>query len=172
MTDDRTPDDHGVHGPRAAVFELAAWWGLMVGIWVLTLSSVSVAELAIAAACALPCAVAVWGSRRAAGGRWWPRLRWIAWPAPVAAAVWADTGRVMVVAVKALLGMEQPTGELRRVQLPAEGGARASARHAIGGIVLSSTPGTFVMDEDTDTSTLVVHSIVSGPPSVEEVIAS
>lgn len=172
MADDPSPNDNRLPALATAAFEVVLWWGLMVGIWVLTLSSVPFEELVIAVAGALPCAVAVRSSRRAAGGQWRPHLSWVTWVAPVAVAVWADTGRLMAVAVKAVLGLEQPTGELSRVQLPAEGGARASARHAIGAIFLSSTPGTFVMDEDPDTSMLVVHSIVSGPPSVEEVIAS
>lgn len=172
MADDPSPSDNHLPTLVTAAFEVVVWWGLMLGIWVLTLSSVPLEELIVAVAASLPCAVAVCASRRAAGGRWRPHLGWVTWLAPVVAAVWADLGRVMVVAVKAMLGLEQPAGELRSVQLPAEGGARASARHAIGAIFLSSTPGTFVMDEDPDTSTLVVHSIVSGPPSVEEVIAS
>lgn len=43
---------------------IAAWWALLVGVWLITLSSITESELIVAVVSALPCAVAA-----RAGGR-------------------------------------------------------------------------------------------------------
>ncbi|MEV8565516.1 hypothetical protein AB0436_07985 [Streptomyces sp. NPDC051322] len=150
--------------------EILWWWGVAVAIWLATLSSVTLWECVVAAACGLPCAVAARAGRRAVGGAWAPRLRWAAWALPWAGAVVADTARVLLVPLRRR-DRSRPLGELREIELP-KGESRevAAARVALATMALSATPGSFVVDHDAEEHTLVVHSLVEGHPRMEEVV--
>lgn len=150
--------------------ELLWWWGAAVGIWLLTLSSVGTAELVVAAACGLPCAVAARAGRAAVRGCWTPRVRWAWWLAPLVVAIVADSARALVVAVRRLRGTEQ-RGELRELRLPAgEPDPVAAARRALATLTVTSTPGTLVVDTDPDRCLLVTHSLIPGPSLIEKVV--
>src|SRR4051794_1105451 len=100
------------------LLEALFWEAAGVGTWLLTLSSVSAAELVVAALATAPCAAVAVAARRAVGGSWSPRPRWTAWLVPLPVAVLADTGRVLGRAAAVLAGRRIPDGELREVQLP------------------------------------------------------
>ncbi len=154
----------------ARAVELLWWWGAAVGIWLLTLSSVGTAELVVAAACGLPCAVAARAGRAAVRGCWTPRARWAWWPAPLAASIVADSARALLVAVRRIGGTEQ-RGGLREVRLPAgEPEPVAAARRALATLAVTSTPGTLVVDTDPDRCLLVTHSLLPGPSRIEKAV--
>jgi multisubunit Na+/H+ antiporter MnhE subunit len=151
-----------------AALEIAWWWGAAIGIWLLTLSSVTTPDLVVATACGLPCALAARAGRRAMGGCWRPRLRWLAWLASLAPAIPADQVRLWRAAARRLAGGEEP-GELREIPLAAgEPAAVASAHRAAAIITVSSTPGTYAVDADPEEDKLVIHSLASGWPHLEE----
>jgi multisubunit Na+/H+ antiporter MnhE subunit len=154
----------------SAVAEVLWWWSAAVAIWVLTLSSVPAQELITAAICGLPCALAARAGRKAVGGRWRPRPRWTAWLLPLVVAVPADAVRLLVLTVRRLITREVP-GELQEIQMPAgEPPDVAAARHAIAVLTISATPGTFVADSDPEEDKIVIHTLVSGPPRLQEVV--
>lgn len=154
----------------ARLVEVVWWWGVAVGVWVLTLSSATLPELVVAAGCGLPCAVAARAGRLTVGGGWRPRWRWLAWLVPLPVAVVADAVRVLAAAVRHL-GSDRPAGELREIALPAgEPDQVAAARQALMTLTLSSTPGTFVVDADPKAGRLVVHSLTEGRPRMEDVV--
>jgi multisubunit Na+/H+ antiporter MnhE subunit len=160
--------------PRAktasAAAEIVWWWGAAVAIWTLTLSSVPPQELIAAAVCGLPCALAARAGRKAVGGRWRPRPRWTAWLLPLLIAVPADAVRLLAVTARQLVTRPAP-GELRTIKLPAgEAPDVAAARHALATATVSATPGTFVADSNPEEDTIVVHTLVSGPPQLAEVV--
>lgn len=98
--------------------EVASWWVVCVGLWLLTLSSISTSEVVVATAAGLPCAVLAVLARRAVEGSWPPRPAWACWLLPLPVAVVADSVRVLGLAAGVLVGRRIPEGEVRRVRLP------------------------------------------------------
>lgn len=155
----------------SAAAEVLWWWGASVAIWTLTLSSVPAQELIAAACCGLPSAVLARAGRKAVGGRWRPRPRWTAWLLPLLVAVPADAVRLLAVTVRQFVARSADPGELRKIEMPAgEEPEVAAARYAMAVLTVSATPGTFVADSDPEEDTIVVHTLVSGPPRLEEVV--
>jgi multisubunit Na+/H+ antiporter MnhE subunit len=153
------------------VAELLCWWAASLGLWLLTLSSVSPSELAVAIVCGLPCALAARAGRRATGGAWLPRPVWLGWLAVLPASVVADSARLAALLPRAARGRAHP-GRLRGIQLPrAEPGPVRRARHALGTLALSASPAAIVVDSDPENGTLLVHSFRSGRPHLDRVVA-
>lgn len=153
-----------------AAAELLWWWGACVGIWLLTLSSVTVPELTVATACGLPCALAARAARRAVGGAWLPRPGWVAWLVLLPGAVVADTGRLAAVLPRAARRRLDP-GRLRDIPLPgSEPDPVAAAHRALASLVVSASPGTVVVDSDPEEGRLMVHSFRSGWPWLDRVV--
>lgn len=154
---------------RLAV-EVLFWWAACVGVWLLTLSSVSLSEGLIATGCALPCAVLGVAGRRAVDGSWAPSPRWVRWLLVLPVSVVADGLRVLGHALAALAG-RVPTGEIRTVRLHKDRpAARWRARQAVATAVVSAAPGTVVVDVDDDSGDMVLHALGSGRPALEEVV--
>ena len=153
--------------------EVAVWWALLCGLWLITLSSLSTGEELVAAGCALVAAVAAAGARRAMEGAWRPTVRWVAWAGPVLVAIPVDTVRVLGLAARRVIRPHTAVGdEVVRVRLPhRERTAVGAARGALGTFAVSVTPGTVVVDWDQDRGELVVHRLVRGSPSLEQVVA-
>ncbi|HWG01995.1 MAG TPA: hypothetical protein VG164_09135 [Trebonia sp.] len=152
-----------------AALEVVWWWAAAVAVWTLTLSSVPDQELVAAAACGLPCGIAARAGRKAVAGSWRPRPGWAAWLLPLLAAVPVDTVRLLLLTMRQLRRWNAE-GELTRVRLPAEPPDVVAARHAAAVLVVSATPGTFVVDSDLEEGTLVIHNLVSGWPQLEQVV--
>ena len=156
------------------VIEVLVWWCLLIGVWVLTLSSVSTSDMAAAAGSALLCAIAAVAGREAVGGHWRPSRDSLRWFLRLPAVVLVDTARILGVAARQLAAPpgEDP-GELRRVDLTADAsGPQRAGRQATATLAVSLTPGTYVADVDEENSALVVHSLVSGPPSMETAVSA
>jgi multisubunit Na+/H+ antiporter MnhE subunit len=151
--------------------EVLVWTAACVGIWLLTLSSVSRSELLVALACALPCALLAAAGRRAVQGSWAPRPSWLRWLLPLPLAVAGDTARVLGRAVAALAG-RRPIGAVRSVALRRDRpAARWRARQAVAAALVSATPGTVVVDVDGDTGRMALHALGAGRPAMEEVVS-
>ncbi len=151
--------------------EVLVWWSLLVGVWVLTLSSVATSEMLAATGSALLCAIAGVAAREAAGGAWRPAPSWAAWFVRLPVVVVSDTVRVLLRAVRLASGAEAEgdPGDLHTLAIPGgETGDRYAARQAISTIAVSLTPGTYVADVDEGHAVLLVHGLVSGGPSMEE----
>jgi hypothetical protein len=143
---------------RAA--EIVVWWPVLTGFYIATLGVATPSEVLVAAGVGLVCAALAVVARRAAGARWSADPRWAAWLVPLVGAVGADTVR--------LLGRRRPRGGRIR-QIPAPTGEpppRAAFRRAWGTVVLSSSPGSVVLDWPPD-GPLTVHELGAGPPRLE-----
>ena len=153
--------------------ETLLWWGLLFGVWVVTLSAASTVELAVGAASALPCALAAVGARQAIGSSWRPSIGWVRWLGWTALAIPADTVRVLAVAAnQAARRRRDERGSYERVQLEADDRPSVGrARQAIATMVVTGTPASYVTDVDVERAELVVHRLVSGPPSIEKVVS-
>jgi multisubunit Na+/H+ antiporter MnhE subunit len=149
------------------VLEVAFWWAVGIGLWLLTLSSVSTQELVAAVVTGLPCAVMAVLARRAVRGPLRPRPAWLRWSLPVPVAVLTDSVRVLAVAAGALLGRRIPDGDLRRVALPRDRDATDwQNRQAAAVVLVSASPGTVVLDVDPDSGEALVHELASGRPDL------
>jgi len=151
--------------------ELLFWWAAAMGVWLLTLSSMSLPEVSVAAAAGLPCAVLAIASRRAVGGSWPPRAAWLRWAAPLPLAVVADGVRVLGRAAGVLAGRRIGDGEIRSVQLPKDRPApRRRSREAMAVTLISATPGTVVVDLDDESGRMLLHALGSGRPQIDEAV--
>lgn len=162
-------------GHPSAVFlaELLVWACLTLGVWVVTLSSVPLGEMAIGAGAGLGAAVVATLARRALGGRWRPSPRWVAWVPHLVVSVPRDTLTLYVSALRRMgLSRSSVEFEVRSVQLPPEAPETRAARLALGTLMVAATPGTVVIDEDPDSGELVVHGLTRGPSSLERRVAS
>jgi multisubunit Na+/H+ antiporter MnhE subunit len=149
--------------------EVAVWWALLTGLWLITLPSFAREEGLVAAACAVGAAVAVAGARRAVQGAWHPRLGWARWAVPVVVAVPVETVRVLALGARQLVRRSEGVGD--RVQRLPIGGeepdAVGAARRALGTFALTATPGSVVIDWDPDRGELVLHRLVPGATDLE-----
>lgn len=151
--------------------EVVCWWAAGIGVWLLTLSSVSLPEALIATGCALPCAVLAVVARRAVEGSWPVQPGWVRWLLPLPAAVVADGVRVLGRAAAVLGGARMPSGDEHTVQLHRDRPAgRWRTRQALATVLVTATPGTVVLDVDEDSGRMRVHALGAGRPSMEEVV--
>lgn len=143
----------------ARLGEPLAWWLVLLAAWTATLGALSIAELTVGAAVAACGAAVAVAGRRALRQDWSVPLRWLRWLGPLALSVPADTAR---------LALQRPTsGRLRSLPVPAaEPESRAAARRALGTLVLSTAPGSYLVDWPPDGAP-VVHTLVSGRPRLD-----
>lgn len=153
--------------------EVVVWAVLLLGVWIVTLSSVSTAELAVGAACAVLAAIAAVGARVASGARWSPSPRWLSWLVVLPVAVVADTGRIFGMALAQIArGRRRDPGDIVEVTIGGPGDdPRGAALRALTSLYVASTPSSVVVDARPDDPNLVVHQLVEGLPSVEKVVS-
>ena len=120
---------------RAVVVEVAVWWAVLVGVWLLTLGTVTVAEVVVAGVAAVPCAFTATAARAAYGTAWRPG-RALARSLPL----------VPVEIVRDL------------VRGPSDGTVRTIrvAEPAVATVLISLSPSTVVLDDDD--ATLTIHA--------------
>jgi multisubunit Na+/H+ antiporter MnhE subunit len=152
--------------------EALVWWVVLFGVWTATLSTFPLPELVAGAAAALACAVAAIGGRRAVDGAWRVRPRWLRWLLPLPVAVCTEAGRLLTVPFRRN-ARQRAVGRIREIALaPESDGTVAEAHRALATTALATTPGTFVLDTRPDDHVLVVHSLVTGRPRMDEVVRS
>ncbi|ORA25374.1 hypothetical protein BST12_03575 [Mycobacterium angelicum] len=144
--------------------EIAFWWILTAGVWLVTLSARTSSELAVMAVCTLPCAMLARPARRANAGRWQLRIGWLRWPLTMAGEVIPQTVQVWVYALR----RTRPT--IRAVPLPDEPKAVAAARRAAAVLTLATTPGTVVLDCDPRKRSVLVHLTGRRPSRLEQAV--
>ena len=150
--------------------EAALWWAVTLGVWLLTLSSVTAADLLVAASCSLPCGVAAVAARRVLGGHWPFPSRAGAWSLRLPLAVAADTVRVLALPWQRVTGRRGDEGTFARVPVAPGADGRSVTRRAAAVILLSMSPGSFAVHDDADTGELLVHSLVGGRTGMESVV--
>jgi multisubunit Na+/H+ antiporter MnhE subunit len=150
--------------------ELLFWWAAATGIWLLTLSSMSLPEVLFAVGCALPCAVLTVMARHAVRGSWPVQPGWLRWLLPLPAAVAADTVRVLGRGAAVLAG-RRPGGNIRTVRLHRDRAAgRWRTRQAWASMLVTAAPGTVVVDVDEDSGEMRLHDLGAGAPAMEEAV--
>jgi hypothetical protein len=149
-----------------ALAEIVAWAAVTLGIWLVTLSGLTLPETLFAAGASVPCGVGAWAGRRAMGASWRFRPAWVLWPVPVAVTAVIELGELFRTAV-----WRPHPGRLKTIELPAEERRLAAGREAAATLALSSTPGTLGAHHDPRENRLVVHELLSLGPDLDSVVA-
>lgn len=158
-----TPRGHARH---VIFLELVAWYVVAVGIWMASLSAWSGQELVVAAGCAVPCAVAAVGARRAVDGAWRAPTGAMRWVLLLPAAIVVDAVRVLSWPARS-----RSEGTFRTIDIGASGGtSSATGRRAAASFALSSTPGSYVVAADETAGTLTVHGL-GGSSLIERAVS-
>lgn len=147
------------------VAEALLWWALCLGVWVVSLSAVSTAELIVAAAVSLPCGALAVAGRVSAHHAWGLRLRWLVPVLSMPAAIVGDTFSVLRSVVR------RDPGHFARVEV-GEGrgrGSRPEGRRVASTFWISVAPGSYVVDIDPDTGEALLHVLGSGRPRMERI---
>lgn len=148
-----------------ACAETVGWTVVACGVWLVTLSSVTLPELCISIAASIPCGILARASRRSLDASWRFRPRWLLWIGPVLGALFAE-----LVELLRLSATRPPEGSLVTVDLPDEPDDLAAGREALGTLALCATPGSMVADGDPEQRRLTLHVLVSAGPQVQEAI--
>jgi hypothetical protein len=144
--------------------EMLAWAGVSCVVWLVTLSSVTLPELWFATGASIPCGVLAYAGRRALGASWRFRLRWLTWPAPVAATLLAEVAELW------RIGLRPRHGPLTAIDLPDEEPPLSDGREAAAILALCSTPGSIVADNDPRRHRLTVHRLLAAGPDLRSVV--
>lgn len=143
------------------------WWAIAYAVWLISLSSVPLQELLLAAACALPCGVAAAGARWAIRDSWWMRVVWLKPLLVLPFAIVSDAAQVLVA------GFRRRSGSFERISTSTGGdGSADRGRRALSVGLITSTPGSYVIDIDPDSGDLVIHSLAFRGPRMERLVAS
>lgn len=145
------------------------WWGLGVGVWVVSLSAVPVTEVIVAALVSLPCGVLAVVARVAAGNAWTFRPGWFRPALVLPLAIVKDLIQVFSL----LRPGRNGAGRFRyRALSDASGeGSRPQGRRALATLLVTSTPGAIVIDIEPDTGLALVHEVGPGRSALEEAVA-
>jgi multisubunit Na+/H+ antiporter MnhE subunit len=144
-----------------------AWWVVSVCVWMLSLSAYSGADMMAAVLAGLPCALTAVAARRAVRGHWRPGWELLAALAALPGSVARDS---VVVLLLPWTRRRVGAGGLREIDLHAVGeSSAANGRRAVGLILLSASPGSYVVEADPDRGTAVIHA-VSGGSRLERVL--
>lgn len=138
--------------------EPMAWWVLLFAAYLAIISKISPTELvvgALTAAAGAAAAVVTHRTLSAAGisESYRPRHEWIRWLRPLPLQILGDVVRLV-----------RPRGGFAELRLPADD--RAAALRGFAGLVVSTSPGTYVAEVDPDHDVFVVHR-VGGLSAVE-----
>jgi multisubunit Na+/H+ antiporter MnhE subunit len=142
--------------------ELLVWCCVTTGIWFVSLSAYSGQDLVVALGCGVACAVVAVLARRAARLDARPPAAVLGWLLALPWSIALDTGRVLVLPWRPRA--RAVAGEFRRVRIGPPGNSpRALGRRAMAAVLMSATPGAYVVDIDADAGTALVHAV--GPAS-------
>ena len=169
-----TPEPAGAAGRMGRDVRRAAeplvWWAVLFVTYLFLISSVSVTELIVDAAAAGAGAAAAVAARRALltadnPESYRPHARWASWALPLPAQIPLDT--LMLARPR----LESTLTELSLTPGDEAGGTapdnRAAARRGFATLVISSSPGTYVLRVDPDRDVLVLHRVGRKPSALE-----
>lgn len=152
-----------MHKQRHLLLEASAWWVALFLIYLSLLSSITIVEIGVGAAVAALGGVLAVLARQAEWAIFRFRLRWIGWLPALLAALVADTATLVALLAAAIRGLPAEGTRFDRLTLPPESRLHvARTRRAIVTILLSLTPGTYVVDTrpgDDGADELILHRV-------------
>jgi hypothetical protein len=154
---------------RTRTAEFLTWSLLVTVLELLFVSSVDLPEFVAAVALGLVTGAGATAARAATGNTFRPSVGWLAWLAPLPAAVVRDTFAVFRAAASG------ETGGWRTIETPGAGDdARASARRALMVLTMSTAPASFLVDVDPRSGRGLVHDFgaAASPSALERAVTS
>lgn len=154
----------------ARLAEVVVFAGLLLGVWLITLSAVSSEELWVAVpASFLAAAAGVWAGI-AMEQSWQIRARFLKPLAILPIAVVSDAAQVLWGGVRP--ASSPPSFERIRVEGGQGSSPLARGRRALAIFFVSATPGTVVLDLDPSNGEALVHSLGGRGPKMTDVVAT
>lgn len=139
------------------------WWGVSFGVWLISLSALSDQELLVAALASLPCGFAAYGVRRVVGDSWRFRGSWYSALPFLPVSMFSDAAQVLTASVTGR------RGTFRQVSTGFVGpSGEAKTRRALAILIVSTTPGSYVLDIDPDSGQMLVHTLAPRGPDLAE----
>jgi multisubunit Na+/H+ antiporter MnhE subunit len=153
--------DRGVgRRKRLLVAEAAAWGVLLLAGYLAMVSQRSGAEIVLGALLSAIAGGAAVLARRMTGSCFAAPRGWLAVLLRLPAAVLADTGLLVRLIWRAPTLRVSQAGALRTLQLAGQPDElREETWQAVGGLLLSLSPGSYVVDSSGHPATLVIHGI-------------
>ncbi len=152
--------------------EAFAWWVALLLIYLALLSSVTVVEVVVGAGVAVLCSVLAVLGRQAEWTIFGLRPGWVRWFPAVLADIVTDTITLTALVANAIRGLPPEERRVHRLELPPEPRQPvARTRRAALTVLLSLTPGTYVIDtrpRQGGADVLIVHRLGSRPRLAEE----
>lgn len=140
-----------------------------LGIWLLSLSSVSDEELLVGSLCALATGAAAVAAKRATKVHWSVRAIPVR---PLLRVPIAVVGDAVQVLVRPIPGVGRP-GKVVTHDLPQRGeSAAVTTRRVVTTLAVTSAPGTLVLDLDAESGRLTLHSLQTAGAHPEEAFES
>lgn len=135
-----------------------------LGIWLLTLSSVSDEELLVGSLCALATGGIAVAAKRATQVRWSVRAVPVRPLLRVPVAVVGDAVQVLA---RPILGVGRPAKVMTHDLRQRGNAAEATTRRVVTSLAVTSAPGTLVLDLDAESGQLTLHSLQTSGPHPE-----
>jgi multisubunit Na+/H+ antiporter MnhE subunit len=136
-----------------------------LGIWVLSLSSISPEELFVGGLCALVTGGAAVAAKRATGVRWSVRAIPLRPLLRVPLAIAGDTVQVLL---RPLPGVGRPARVVTRDLKMRGDAAPATTRRVVTVLAVTAAPGSLVLDLDAESGRLTLHTLSTAGTHPEE----
>jgi multisubunit Na+/H+ antiporter MnhE subunit len=144
---------------RLVVIEAAAWWILLFAGYLALVSQRSAAEIILGALLSAAAGGAAVLARRVSGLSFAVPRGWVAVLIRLPAAVLADTWLLVRLIRPGSTTRATEVGSLQTLELPGQPDERRDIScQAVAGLLMSLSPGSFVVDSSSDPPKLVVHS--------------
>lgn len=142
-------------------------WAVMLGLWLLLLSTTAIPEVLAGAVAAALATVAGIATVRATRTRFRPRAVWLWELRRLPWLVLTDCALTARVLVRAILRCSSESRYVALGPLPIAGSdPRTAARRAVLTVACSLPPGTIVVAVDEETRSVLLHQLVARPPEL------
>lgn len=138
-----------------------------LGIWLLTLSSVSDEELLVGGLCALATGGLAVAAKRATRVHWSVRAIPVRPLLRVPVAIVGDAAQVLV---RPIPGWGRPAKVVTHDLRQRGNSAEAVTRRVVTSLAVTSAPGSIVLDLDAESGRLTLHSLQTSGPHPEEAL--
>ena len=140
------------------------WWVVLLGLWLLFVDTLALAEVLVGLGAAALAALAALGIHAYGGTRFRFQVRWLLLLRDVPASTLRDCATLGVVLWRHLIRGERARGAFRTIPFPIHEGPTAAAWRAFVASAMAIAPNTYVIRFDRERDTVIAHQLVPDPP--------
>src|SRR5438874_10262495 len=152
------------------VVSVLLWWVVLLGLWLLFVDTLALAEVLVGLGAAALAALAALGIHAYGGTRFRFRVRWLLLLRDVPANTLRDCATLGVVLWRHLIRGERARGAFRTIPFPIHAGPTSAAWRAFVAGATSIAPNTYVIRFDRERDTVIVHQLVPDPAERMELL--